>query len=106
MLARGDKDEEFATDEEEFSSIMNSNEDVSQRSLASNAVSPREEFSSTLTTPSTNLDQELENLLLEEAKKQGIYDVDAVRLICIYILPIIFLLELSRRSTISTKLAQ
>jgi hypothetical protein len=80
MLARGDKDEEFGTDDDDFTSIMNSNEDISQRSIASNAISPREDFSSTLTSPSTNLDQELENLLLEEAKKQGIYDVDAVNL--------------------------
>ncbi len=86
MLARGDKDEEFGTDDDDFTSIMNSNEDISQRSIASNAISPREDFSSTLTSPSTNLDQELENLLLEEAKKQGIYDVDAVNIyFCIFI---------------------
>ena len=80
MLARGDKDEEFGTDDDDFTSSMNSYEDISQRSIASNAISPREDVSSTLTSPSTNLDQELENLLLEEAKKQGIYDVDAVNI--------------------------
>lgn len=60
---------------------MTSTEAVSQRSLISNAVSPKKQIESELTSPITNLDKELENLLLEEARKQGIYDVDAVNII-------------------------
>ena len=79
MLARGDKDEDFGSDDEEYLSIMTSAEDVrSHRSLASNPVSPMEQHGSEVASPSVNLDQELEKLLIEEAKKQGIYDVDAV----------------------------
>lgn len=76
MLARGDKDDEFGTDDDEYLSQMTSNEDVSQKSL----ISPKDPIAitSALTSPGANLDQELEKLLLEEAKKQGIYDVDAV----------------------------
>lgn len=78
MLTRGDKDEEFGSDDEEYLSQMTSNEDISQASFASNLVSPKGHITSALTSPGANLDQELEKLLLEEAKKQGIYDVDAV----------------------------
>ena len=78
MLARGDKDGEFGSDDEEYLSIMTSAEDLSHRSLTSNPVSPKEQFGSEIASPSTNLDQELEKLLIEEARKQGIYDVDAV----------------------------
>ena len=78
MLARGEKDEEFESEEEEYISQMTSSEDISQKSFASNLVSPKVHVNSTLTSPGANLDQELEKLLLEEAKKQGIYDVDAV----------------------------
>lgn len=78
MLARGDKDGDFGSDDEEYLSIMTSTEDVSHRSLTSNPVSPKEHFGSEVASPSANLDQELEKLLIEEAKKQGIYDVDAV----------------------------
>lgn len=80
MLARGDKEEDFGSDDEDYLSLMNSNEDLSHRSLSSSVnVSPKKELSSNLTSPSTNLDKELEKLLLEEARKQGIYDVDAVK---------------------------
>lgn len=78
MLARGDKDGDFGSDDEEYLSIMTSTENVSHRSLTSNPVSPKEHLSSEVASPSANLDQELEKLLIEEAKKQGIYDVDAV----------------------------
>lgn len=78
MLARGDKDEDFGSDDEEYLSMMTSAEDLSHRSLTSNPVSPKEQFRSEIDSPSANLDQELEKLLIEEAKKQGIYDVDAV----------------------------
>lgn len=78
MLARGDKDEDYGSDEEEYVSIMTSAEDVSHRSLTSNPVIPKDQAESAIASPSANLDQELEKLLLEEAKKQGIYDVDAV----------------------------
>lgn len=81
MLARGDKEEEFNSDDEDYLSLMNSNEDLSHRSLTtSTAVSPKKELASCLTSPIANLDKELEKLLLEEARKQGIYDVDAVNI--------------------------
>lgn len=80
MLEKGGKDEDFGSDEDnDYISQMNSNEDISQRSLKSNTVSPKEQFKSSLTSPGANLDQELEKLLLEEAKRQGIFDVDAVK---------------------------
>lgn len=78
MLARDDKDGEFGSEDEEYLSQMTSNEDISQKNFASNLVSPKDHIASTLTSPGANLDHELEKLLLEEAKKQGIYDVDAV----------------------------
>ncbi len=83
MLAKGGKDEDFGSDDEDdyTSSHMASNEDISQQSLASNTVTPNEQHKSSLTSPGANLDQELEKLLLEEAKRQGIFDVDAVRAI-------------------------
>ena len=82
MLARGDKEEDFGSDEEDFNSLMNSNEDLGHRSLTtSTTVSPKKELASNLTSPIANLDKELEKLLLEEARKQGIYDVDAVNMI-------------------------
>ncbi len=72
----------FASDDEEMMGMMNdSNEHVSQGSessgASSNLISPLDE-SSSLTSPSANLDQELEKLLLEEAKKQGLQSFDAV----------------------------
>lgn len=79
MLARDGKDGEFGSDDEEFVSVMTSNDDISQRSITSNLVSPKDRIiGSELASPSTNLDQELEKLLIEEARKQGIYDVDPV----------------------------
>lgn len=90
MLARGDKDEFYGSDDEEYLSIMTSNEDVSHRSVASNSISPKEQLPSEMASPSANLDHELEKLLLEEARKQGIYDVDAVRL-KILLIPLIFI---------------
>lgn len=79
MLARGDKEEDFGSDDEDYLSLMNSNENLSHRSLTTSAtVSPKKELASNLTSPIANLDKELEKLLLEEARKQGIYDVDAV----------------------------
>ena len=79
MLAREEKEGGFGSDDDEYISMMASNEDISQRSVPSIPGSPAEQFNSALTSPSANLDQELEKLLLEEARKQGIYDVDAVR---------------------------
>lgn len=79
-MAREGKEGEYGSDDEEYLSIMTSAEDVSQRSLASNLVSPKKQIESELTSPSANLDKELESLLLEEARKQGIYDVDAVKI--------------------------
>lgn len=76
---------------------MTSTEDVSQRSLTSNLVSPNKQIDSELASPSTNLDKELENLLIEEARKQGIYDVDAVKIIIILKHFNIPYLELHRR---------
>ena len=79
MLARDGKDGEFGSDDEEYVSVMTSNDDISQRSITSNLVSPKERIpGSELASPSTNLDQELEKLLIEEARKQGIYDVNPV----------------------------
>ena len=81
MLAKGDKEDEFCSDDEDCSSHMTSGEEISQLSLASNTASPRVHVKSNLTSPGASLNQELETLLLEEAKKQGIFDVDAVRTI-------------------------
>lgn len=78
MLSRDGKDGEFGSDDEEYISVMTSNDDISQRSITSNLVSPKEHAGSELASPSTNLDQELEKLLIEEARKQGIYDVNTV----------------------------
>lgn len=70
----------FGSDEEEMMGLMDSNEDVSQMSsnVPSNLVSPTE-ADSNLTSPSSNLDKELEKLLLDEARKQGMQSFDAVR---------------------------
>lgn len=95
MLARGDKDEDFGSDDEEYLSIMTSTDDVSHRSLTSNPVSPKQPFESEIASPSANLDQELEKLLIEEARKQGIYDVDTVSQKYKIILILIFIIELS-----------
>lgn len=63
-----------------------SNEEVSRAlsvssGIPSNLVSPLESAgpASSLTSPASNLDRELEKLLLEEAKKQGLQSFDAVR---------------------------
>lgn len=82
MLAKDGKDGDFGSDDEDdYASHMGSNEDISQKSLTSAPGTPNERLKSTLTSPSTNMEQELEKLLLEEARKQGIFDVDAVNLI-------------------------
>jgi hypothetical protein len=77
----------FASDDEEMLGLMNnSNEQVSQGSISSGAasslISPLEagHDNSSLTSPASNLDRELEKLLLEEAKKQGLQSFDAVSL--------------------------
>lgn len=61
------------SDDEELGGLIDSNEDISQAS-ASLAVSP-----TSVVSPSQNLDKELERLLLEEAKKQGLTNVDLVQ---------------------------
>lgn len=74
----------FGSDEEEMMGLMDSNEDVSQMSsnAPSNLVSPTNANGdeSNLTSPASNLDKELEKLLLDEARKQGMQSFDVVSL--------------------------
>ena len=90
MLAKYGQ-EGLASDDDEMMGMMGGSADeVSQGSASSGApsalVSPLEANNngvSSLTSPASNLDQELEKLLLEEAKKQGIQSFDAVSSLCI-----------------------
>lgn len=82
LLSRYEKDG-VASDDEEMLHLVDSNEDISQGTVSS-LVSPKEQMLSAVTSPAANLDQELERLLLEEARKQGVNNFDVVSEMCLY----------------------